>query len=198
MSERGPTLPTRLAGDPDRVALILPGNGYSPSRPLLHFARAVFARHGWTVQEVWWPMPAPVPRAEFHRYANEHAAKALAAETAGRIALVGKSLGSLAAATAADHGLPAIWLTPLLVDPDLVADLARATAPTLLVGGLADKSWVPSVARGSGHRFVEFPDADHGLETDDDPVNSAEILKQATAAMDGFVAQVSRSSAARA
>jgi hypothetical protein len=189
-SERAPSLPTRLEGDPDRVVLLLPGNGYSPARPLLHFARAVFARHGWTTQEVWWPMPAPVPPERFRAYANEHAGAALARETAARVAVVGKSLGSFAAATVADRGLPAIWLTPLLHQPEVVADLRRSHAPTLLLGGLADRSWIPSVARELEHRYVEFADADHGLETDDDPVNSAEILKRATAAMDAFVAKL--------
>jgi hypothetical protein len=34
----------------------------------------------------------------------------------------------------------------------------------------------------------EARDADHGLETGNDPVNSAEVLRQATIAMDAFVA----------
>lgn len=40
---------TRSAGDPRRIAIILPGGGYTPAGPLLHFARAVLVRPGWTV-----------------------------------------------------------------------------------------------------------------------------------------------------
>ncbi|MEQ7010863.1 hypothetical protein ABN028_32245 [Actinopolymorpha sp. B17G11] len=49
---------TRSAGDPRRIAIILPGGGYTPAGPLLHFARAVLVRHGWTVQELWWDTQA--------------------------------------------------------------------------------------------------------------------------------------------
>lgn len=188
--QRGPTLPDRVEGDPGRVVLLLPGSGYSPDRPLLHFARAVFVKHGWTTQEVWWQMPAPVGREQFRDWVNEQAAKAIAAESAPQVALVGKSLGTWAAMTAADRGLPAIWLTPILTDAQQVADMRRATAPMLLIGGTADSVWVPGVARALGHSYVEVPGADHGLETDDDPANSAEILKQVTIAMDNFVGQL--------
>ncbi|HEY6737831.1 MAG TPA: hypothetical protein VI076_03205, partial [Actinopolymorphaceae bacterium] len=50
----------RHDGDPERVAIVLPGRGYTPAGPLLHYARAVLVHHGWTVQEIWWPeLPDP-------------------------------------------------------------------------------------------------------------------------------------------
>ena len=52
--------------------------------------------------------------------------------------LIGKSLGTYAAALAAERGLPAIWLTPLLTSDWVVDGLRRSTAPFLLVGGTAD------------------------------------------------------------
>ena len=45
--------------------------------------------------------------------------------------VVGKSLGSLAADLAADRGLPAVWLTPLLGAEHVVRAVARTTAPTV-------------------------------------------------------------------
>lgn len=51
------TIPTRFDGAHDRVAVVVPGVGYSPARPLLHFARGVLLQHGWTVQELWWRVP---------------------------------------------------------------------------------------------------------------------------------------------
>ena len=38
---------------------LIPGHGYTTERPLLHFAAAVFARHGWDIREVRWPEPPP-------------------------------------------------------------------------------------------------------------------------------------------
>lgn|GEM_PF-3378748 len=46
--------------------------------------------------------------------------------------VIGKSLGTYAAAWAADGPMPAVWLAPLLTDPSCVADIARSPAPALL------------------------------------------------------------------
>jgi pimeloyl-ACP methyl ester carboxylesterase len=188
-------MPDKTEGDPDRVALLIPGLHYSAERPLLHFARAVFARHGWSTQDVSWPGPPPMQdgqdlRSWFTRsrsFVYDHISQVLDRATAPRIALVGKSLGAFAAAAAADRGLPGIWLTPLLRDSEVPGDLSRSAAPFLLVGGTADPSWDPAVARSFGRPVFEAPDADHGMETADDPVNSAEVLRRVTAAMDAFV-----------
>jgi pimeloyl-ACP methyl ester carboxylesterase len=189
-----PWLPDRIEGDPDRLALLIPGNGYSPERPLLHFARAVFMKHGWTTQELWWPerppRPEPSQMAMMREFAVRHVAAALERESAPKIALVGKSMGTFAAGIAADRGLPAVWLTPVLQYADSVADLRRATAPFLLVGGTGDRGWIPETARGFGQPVCEIEGADHGMETDDDPVNSALILHQITIAIDRFVSKL--------
>jgi hypothetical protein len=187
--------PDREERDTDRVALLIPGNIYSPERPLLHFARAVFAGHGWTTQEVWWAGPPPQRDgqelhlwfARLRSFVNTHVGRVLDHETAPKIALVGKSMGAFAAALAADRNLPGIWLTPVLRDSQLPGDLRRSTAPFLLVGSAADPSWDPEVARGFGQPVYEAPDANHGMEIDDDPVRSAEVLRQVTIAMDAHV-----------
>jgi alpha-beta hydrolase superfamily lysophospholipase len=190
-----PWCPDREERDTDRVALLIPGNVYSPERPLLHFARAVFARHGWTTQEVWWDERPPQRDsqdlhpwyARLRSFVNTQVSRVLDDETAPRIALVGKSMGAFAAALAADRNLPGIWLTPVLRDSPLPDDLRRSAAPFLLVGSAADPSWDPEVARSFGQPVYEVPDADHGMEIEEDPVRSAEVLRQVTAAMDAHV-----------
>ncbi|MEU7092754.1 alpha/beta hydrolase [Kitasatospora aureofaciens] len=99
-------LPTRLDGDPDRVALVIPGAGYSPARPLLHFAGSVLQRHGWTVQELWWHVPDAFR--EFTTddridWVERQVAEAVDAEHGACRLLVGKSLGSFAAGLGARH-----------------------------------------------------------------------------------------------
>lgn len=184
----------RVERAPDKVALLIPGHAYTVERPLLYFAQEVFARHGWTTQQVWWPEPPP-PRgqdlaawfAQLRSFVHVHVQPFLERETAPTIALVGKSMAAYAAAMAADRSLPGIWLTPVLRDPAQVEDLRRGTAPFLLVGGTADAAWDPETARSFGRPFHEAPDADHSLEIRDDPVKSVEVLRQATIAMDAFV-----------
>ncbi|WP_020524225.1 alpha/beta fold hydrolase [Catelliglobosispora koreensis] len=184
-------LPARADGDPGKLALLIPGGGYSPDRPLLHFARAVFRKHGWSTLDVWWPhVPPQAPpgkRGAQRTWVDEQVSGLLDGETAAQIVLVGKSLGTLAAKTAADRGLAAIWLTPLINEDTILADLDRMSEPFLLVGGTADPSWNASTARSYGQPVCEIPGADHGLETDDDPANSALILRDVTVAMDRFV-----------
>jgi hypothetical protein len=183
---------------PVRVAFLIPGHGYSAERPLLHFAGAVFLRHGWTTQQVWWPERPPQREGQDLRlwfvqlrsFVHAHMSQLLSVEAAPKIALVGKSMGAFAAALAADRGLPSIWLTPVLRDSEVPNDLRRNTAPFLLVGATADPSWDTDLARGLGRPCYEAENADHGMETGDDPVNSAEILRRTTIAMDDFVARL--------
>ena len=167
----------------ERVALLIPGFDYSTDRPLLHFAGAVFRRHGWTVEKFSWSVPPP-PRdgqdfpAWFGRLREFVGEQMASAPSAG--ALVGKSIGAFAA-TAGDR--PGIWLTPPLRDSLLPADLRRATEPFLLVGSRADPSWEPFAT----DHVYEAADADHNMEIPGDPVRSAEMLRDVTAAMDAFV-----------
>ncbi len=52
----------------------------------------------------------------------------MAVATGAAPVVIGKSLGSLAAAVAADRGLAAVWFTPLLTDEPTAAALRRASA----------------------------------------------------------------------
>lgn len=81
----------------------------------------------------------------------------------GRSLLIGKSLGTVAASIAAEHGLPAVWLTPLLTVDWVLDALRRASAPVLLVGGTADKYWDGTLARELSAHVLEVESANHGM-----------------------------------
>jgi pimeloyl-ACP methyl ester carboxylesterase len=85
------------------------------------------------------------------------------APEARQLIVVGKSMGTLAAADAAEHGWPGIWLTPLLEDAEAVLALRRRTAPALLIGGTADSMWNGRIARELSDDVLELDGADHGL-----------------------------------
>lgn len=184
------SFPTRFDGDPDRVALVVPGVGYSPARPLLHFASAALVRHGWTVQELWWQIPDEFVEFTVEQriaWVERQVAEAVDAEGGACRLLVGKSLGSFAASLAADRALAAAWLTPVLAVDHVARALHRATAPTLLIGGSADKLWDRGVADSTGHQVLELPAADHGLELPDDVLGSVDLLRAAVARLDTFL-----------
>lgn len=75
---------------------------------------------------------------------------------------VAKSLGTLAAPVAAELGLPAVWLTPVLSDAAVAQALSAYPAPQLVVGGSADSLW-PSGAPQLPGEVMYVEGADHGM-----------------------------------
>lgn len=186
--------PTRWepTGESRGVAIVAPGRAYSPAAPLLDFARRALLQHGFTVQQLWWDSTSRGEDDEPEPWVRRHVAAAHAEEGADHVLVVGKSLGTRAASCAAERGLDAIWLTPLLVDPALVEGIAANAGRQLLVGGLRDELWVPSIARelgANGCQVLEVPDADHSMGTDD-AVRTAEIHLEVARAVEAFVSQI--------
>ena len=186
-------LPTRWEPDgPSRgVGVVLPGRAYSPAAPLLELARLALVQHGFTAQQVWWDTTtwtddertAPEP------WVRRHVEEAVSREKDQRVLIVGKSLGTRAASYAAERGLDAVWLTPLLVDPVVAGAIAQNAGRQLVVGGLADELWDVGVARDLRERgcdVLELPGADHGLATDD-VVRTAELHVEVARAIDAFL-----------
>ena len=187
-------LPTRWepSGASRGVALVAPGRAYSPSAPLLELARRALLQHGFTVQQLWWDSESRGDDEDAETWVRRHVRAAHAEEQADHVLVVGKSLGTRAASYAAELGLDAIWFTPLLVDPVVAEAVGANAGRQLLVGGLADELWVPSIARelgDSGCGVLEAADADHSMGTDD-AVRTAEIHLEVARAVDGFLASL--------
>jgi hypothetical protein len=174
------------AGDPARVAVILPGARYLPVAPLLWFAHEVASSAGWSVLEVW---DEYLDRSQDPwRWVEDRAEAALTRAGDARVVLVTKSLTSRAVRIAAERGLPGIWLTPLLYTPEIAAGFERLTAPALLVGGTADESWVREAA--GSHEVLEIEGGDHGLRIPGDPLASVAALSRVVERMDEFVGRL--------
>ena len=185
--------PTRWSPEGESVGtiVVLPGRGYGPASPLLEYARQAGLAAGWTVQQIFWEVPDDL--ADGASWVREQAASAVTAEADGvPVLLVAKSLGTRAAEYAAERSLPAIWLTPLLVVPELVAGIRSNTARQLLVGGTDDDLWDADLAAAlaaDGCDVLQVDGADHSMTVDGDAVRSAEILVEVTRAMVRFLAR---------
>ena len=121
-------------GEPRGTALFLPGRAYTCDGPLLMFTAFACLQAGWRVRQVWWQPDGPDTDwvyAEAER----------AAEGTDPGLVVGKSLGTRATGWAARRRLPAIWLTPLMDDPGVLAGIRTNPSRQLLVGGTADPFW---------------------------------------------------------
>ncbi len=177
-----------LAGRP---AVLAPGGNYGADGPLLMFARlAVQRRGGVTRSIVWAPLSEDSSEGQQRAMVASLVASAIdeiAAATGTAPVVIGKSLGSLAAAVAADRRLPAIWFTPLLSDELTLAALRRATAPCLLIGGTADEYWDGQVARSVTTEVIEIDGADHGMFVPGPLAASAAVLGQVITAVEDFL-----------
>ena len=168
-------------------AVVVPGGGYGPAVGMLWYAGMVAARRGATVHRHSWTGPFGDPYAPgVEAWVGGEIGPVLDA-LPGRPLLVGKSLGSNAAALAAERELPAVWLTPLLTLPWIGAALGRATAPFLLVGGTADRLWDGALARRLSPHVLEVDGADHGLFVPGPLTASIDVLGRMVAAMEEFL-----------
>jgi hypothetical protein len=178
------------------VALVAPGRAYPPSAPLLEFARRALLQHGFTVQQLWWDSTTRGDE-DAEPWVRRHVEAAHAAEqhrpgVGDHVLLVGKSLGTHAASYAAERGLDAIWLTPLLTVPAQAEAIAANAGRQLLVGGLQDGLWDTAIARelaDAGCDVLEVADADHAMGTDD-AVRTAEIHLEVARAVEAFLSQI--------
>ncbi|MFL5954390.1 MAG: alpha/beta fold hydrolase [Gaiellaceae bacterium] len=136
------------------TAIVLPGRMLA-GMPAVWFAFEPLLRHGWRVILLWWEyLDTSQSPWEFVR----ERADAAIAHAGGADLLVGKSLGTFGAPI----DLPAVWLTPLLREPEVVEALRARVAPSLFIGGTNDPAWDGTVARELGDA-VELEGADHGL-----------------------------------
>ncbi|MCP4305486.1 MAG: alpha/beta hydrolase [bacterium] len=181
-----------FAGDSQRVGILLPGAGYLPAAPLLWFAREALLAQGWSVLQVWdrWDRSG-----EARQWVGDRFEAAL--EHVGNLSdrlLITKSLTSFALPNAVELGLPGIWLTPLLNQPEVrtaLAASAASAAPTLAIGGSADPTWDPEFATGlTNVEVLEIEGADHGLQLPGDPLASIDALGLVTKTIGAFVGRV--------
>jgi hypothetical protein len=146
------------------TGILIPGRLYSTAGTLFDLADLALTGHGDAAEHITWLAPDGLLDIDPEPFVRVHAEAALhRIDPATRPVLIAKSLGTRAAAFAAERSLPAIWLTPLLVDPSVAAAIAANPAPALLIGGTADQLWDTGAARATGKPFVEIPGADHAL-----------------------------------
>jgi hypothetical protein len=174
-----------------RQALLLPGRNYGVQGPLLMFAHVALQSRGAHTYPVEWrdaDRLASDERSMVDGVCEQVEAVLNRVHNDDPPLLVGKSLGTAAAALAAHHGLPAIWFAPMLQHYSVVQALRRATAPYLMVGGTDDPSWNGPLARELPGEVCEIPGADTGMFVRGRPlVDSVRVLAEITEAMETFI-----------
>ena len=175
----------RVVRVPD--AVVIPGRLYGPGVPLLMYSGDVAQRRGARVHRHFWSQEPPKRFGpDVEGWVCGEVAPLLDSVDS-RALVIGKSLATNAAALAAERSLPAVWLTPLLNVPWVVAALGRASAPLLLVGGTADPAWDGALARSLSPHVFELDGADHGMYVAGPLTDSITLLGQVVTAVEEFL-----------
>jgi hypothetical protein len=159
------------------TAVVLPG-AMLGGMPAVWYAFEPLVDAGWRVVLAWWEF---VDREVDQWTWVRERAEAAIDHAGGADLLIAKSLGCYAAPI----DLPAVWLTPLLGDSELVEAMRRRGKPSLLVGGTADPMWMGEVARGIGET-VELEGADHGLARTEDAPRVGEAVERFSMGLRGL------------
>ncbi|MEV1155058.1 alpha/beta hydrolase [Micromonospora chokoriensis] len=168
-------------------AVVIPGGRFGPGAPLLMYAGDVAQQRGATVHRYSWSQEFPkFDQPEIEGWVGAEITP-LIDTIRGRPLLIGKSLGTNAAAIAAERALPAVWLTPLLTLPWVADALGLSTAPFLLVGGTADKVWDSDLARRLSPHVLEVEGADHGMYVPGPLTESIAVLSRVVVAVEEFL-----------
>jgi pimeloyl-ACP methyl ester carboxylesterase len=192
----------RQRDETSHAAIILPGLGYTAQMPLLFYVTNHLLALGADVLQVNYDYMTAfrsLDRAAQHRWLVADADAAYRAlreqRPYTRITVVGKSLGTLAMAHLfATQTFPAhtdaLWLTPILNNPQVRAQIATFGGPSMLVIGTADSFYDPGVLAEVGEtptrKFVIVEGADHGMNVGDDVLRSVQALETTMRAIVDF------------
>ena len=186
------------------LAVVFPGLGYTAHMPVLYYPRSLLLERGADVLLVEYDYRGAdfrMPRdPERDRWFFDDVSAACAAGLEQRpysgVTLVGKSLGTLAMGylLTEDARLSrarCVWLTPLLRNDRLRAQMRRARGQSLFVIGTADSHYDPAyleeVRLAPGNESVVIQGADHSLEIEGDTVGSIRAVEEIVRAMQQFL-----------
>ena len=145
------------------------GEQYTPDGPLLFFAAQAALMRGWDVRQVWWEAAerGSLAITDEMDWVGGQLDAALSGYN-GRVLVVAKSLGTLAATRAATKAYDAAWLTPLLTERDAAAPLLSYPASQFVVIGSSDPYLSRDVLDGLPGTKLVVP-GDHILRVPGDP-----------------------------
>jgi predicted alpha/beta-hydrolase family hydrolase len=192
------------ADETPHLAILLPGAGYTAYMPLLYYPMRLLLALGADVLRVEYMYLgradyAALPPAERVRwlFADVTAAyrSAVAQRPYQQLTLVGKSLGTLAMGYLLTKELEltpaqAVWLTPLLWNDRLRAQIKQARPQSLFAIGTADPHYseahLAELQAATHGDAVVIEGANHSLEIEGDVIQSLRALEQVMRAVQAF------------
>lgn len=193
----------RQEGEPRGLGLILPGMGYGLAHAGLRYPETLLAELGFDTFGLETRYSTPdfqsLPDEEALDWLKADALGALGAATAARayseICVVGKSLGTLGLLLLlAEGALPPaprlIWLTPLLMRPEVRENITRHAGQSLVVIGTQDPhyrpEWLDELAAAGAETLV-LAGADHSFDVEGDVFASLRHLETMVRRIESFL-----------
>ena len=189
----------------DRLAIVLPGAGYSARMPLLYYTVNLFLDHGAEVLTVDYEYRSLAARNDpnFKQKLTEDVIAAVQVALQQRhyqhVVLIGKSVGTRAMSwvlSSKAHlftnlpDLKTVWLTPIWSDPQIFQSMLNWEGKSLHIIGTADRHYYSPECEQriaqSNKTVIAIPNADHSLDVDDDIKSSLDAIYIAVEAIGNF------------
>lgn len=204
--DRVPNTFVRQSNDTTKLAILLPGMGYSCDMPLFYYAETLSlgvdadvlrVEYAYSRQPGFRDLPAPE---KIRRLLTDTVAArevAFRQRPYERVIFVGKSLGTLAMGHLLTTGQQAketraVWLTPLLRNEALRQQIQQYAGPSLFAIGTSDHDYDPAyvqeVQAATSGEAVIVDDADHSLDIEGDVRASLHALTRVLTSLEKFLA----------
>lgn len=203
--EQVPNTFLRQDGEAQHIAILFPGMGYTCHMPLLYYPTELLLGKGADVLQVEYTYRR---RDDFQSASDEEQTRwfvadvtaalraALAQRAYTQVTLIGKSLGTLALGHLLSteemlREARGVWLTPLLRNERLRAQIKKWAGRSLFVIGTADAHYdanlLSEVEAATGGESLVVDGADHSVEIEGDILASLRALERVVRAVDEFV-----------
>ncbi|MGH2318661.1 alpha/beta family hydrolase [Planococcus sp. SE5232] len=177
-----------------KLAIFLPGAGYTAKSPLFHFAEEIFLNKNYDVLRVNYQYTDKAYNEFTMKELSEaivHDVRLVISEVLkGRnyqeFYLIGKSLGTIAMSAEMRRSefseAKAIWVTPLLNQQEVLNTMVNSKNPAQCYIGDKDRYYSPGafelLKTNPNLESTLLPDINHRLDCENDPLKSIDALKQ--------------------
>ncbi len=192
-------------GESRHLAVVYPGYGYTAEMPALYYPAQLLLNHGADVLKVHYPYSQSDEFAntfDEEQYVWLYTDSFTAFEEAWKqrrydqVTLVGKSLGSLAAANIVNSDsrlalVSCVFITPALTDHNFINDVLDAQPRSLFAIGTDDHYYntetLKDLEKATRSEAMVFHGANHSLEIKNNLAQTLQIMERLLRGMDVFI-----------
>ncbi|WP_404442803.1 alpha/beta hydrolase [Sutcliffiella horikoshii] len=172
-----------------KLAIILPGAGYTSQGPLLHFSSGHYFNQGFDLLQINYRFSDaeldPFDAAGFSDNVLHTLEETLKESNYDQFVIVAKSIGTIALTSLLKHttfkNTSAIWLTPLLHRDDVYQAMLQGENNSFCIIGDKDFCYredrFAHLTSNPTLKTLLIPNGDHSLENKEDVLDSIDMLK---------------------